>query len=1514
MAEEVIGLLFGVAGGGSIDGESGRRIVEELTQIVNSINGGNNAPKIKFQFDTTEATKAVNDLKGQLGDIAKLANFKASQGGGHQGKSTGNATQDLQKQIEKYRELSAVIKKWVQDSKTAAKLSQEYAGLSRNVDGSIVGTGSAENYDETIASINRTAEALKELQIEFVQADDASNGIKKGDVLRPNEKDFRRIASEIGITEEQYKKLFNQMQTGAASAQQSIQNAHRTSQNAWDKQVRNVSQQIDQMYDTISKDPTVKRMADDLRKYMQAGSGDVGDLKNRFDALTRAASESGANITTWGDKFKKTFAGKVRSALAGAITAAFTKYLRDIYKNVVEIDKATVDLQIATGKTRQEVKQLVKEYAQLGKQLGASTVDITEAADTWLRQGYGLEQVNELITNSTMLAKLGKMEASDSSKALTSAMKGYKVEVEDSIKIVDKLTAVDMEAAASAGDIATAMAETATGADIAGVSMDKLIGYITTVKEVTQDGAESVGTFYKTLFARMNNVAAGKFVDDETGESLNDVETVLGELDIALRNVDGTFRNSGEVLDDVAKRWTTFDNVQQHAIATAFAGTRQQEKFIVLMENYETAMKYSATATNSAGTAAQKYEGYLEGIGGKLSTLKAIFEELSITVLNSEWIIGGVQVLSIILEGLTAIAGVGDGVVIAIIAISTALFALSASLQLARKKIEALKVALSTLKINPWILAIEAVIVAVALATTAIKNYTDASTEAAEKAKEHAQAMKDAADKAAQERDSLEELAARYEELKSKGDIDSDSRKEIRDIQKQINILVKGEASEWDMVNGALDDNLKKIKEVRAEMSKKTLESSYQSYIAAQSSANNAYESDRSGAGWAEWAGDLGGNDLMVKGWDEEAVNILDSLKGVWAERNTVFTHGITNIQFTANSAQEYIDRITDAMNALSDPSNSYDYLHSDVYNKLYSLRSEYEAYISRLEETAGQLVNDVVFDTGTTLQNGGITVDTAEDYETFRQSMIDAATASGYLNDALASQVLTQDEIISAVDDYMAANYPELYNQIANNVANSTGRLKTFYEILEDVQGKYDILSKSLDDMNEYGYLTTETLSKLLDPENGYPALSKYLTMTANGYTIASDALELFIKEEQDAYVKALVMAQEGSEAYDIAYQNLERFIAVISSLRLSKEIERETKALEKEKDAWEDQLDKYKELIEMRKELLKTYEEELAYQKELEKRQRNVANLQTKLSVARLDSSAAGQARVRELEAELREAQEELEDFTLEHAIDMLTNQLDNQYNEYENFIETKLSQITAAINGVKASITGGLSNFETLISELVKGYGNSNSNNGSDNGAPHLTEGKVPYRDEWASYWSSNEAPPPTPTGWKPRWTSYQDAVEAGYSNILGATPSETVRAAMEYGSYQKYLDAMYQKYYLRAPSYHIGGFVGNMSSLASNEEFAKLLKGEFVSTPAQMKRFMEETLPRIANYTTSGGTNEFNAPLIEITCESATTEVLPKLKQIVNEAVNEIKHELDSGMSRTGFKRPTTRRLT
>ena len=120
--------------------------------------------------------------------------------------------------------------------------------------------------------------------------------------------------------------------------------------------------------------------------------------------------------------------------------------------------------------------------------------------------------------------------------------------------------------------------------------MDRLLGYLATVQEVTQRSAETIGQSFKTIFARIGNIKLGNFLSDD-GEDLSDVETVLKNYGIALRDTTGDFRNFSVVLYELSGKWKEFGAVDKRAIAQAFAGTRQQENFLVLMENYGKALE-----------------------------------------------------------------------------------------------------------------------------------------------------------------------------------------------------------------------------------------------------------------------------------------------------------------------------------------------------------------------------------------------------------------------------------------------------------------------------------------------------------------------------------------------------------------------------------------------------------------------------------------------------------------------------------------------------------------------------------------------------------------------------------------------------------------------------------------------------------------------------------------------------------------------------------------------------------
>ena len=1514
MAEEVIGLLFGVDGGGSIDGRSGQQIVKDLTKIVNQINSGKSTvPKVQLKFDTSHAKKAISELKIQLQEIANMGNISVS------GMSTrsGNkgSTANTQQDAENYRNLTATVKQYYAALAEVEKIQMKSTAVSSS---SGVWSTTDAQYDARIQKINQ----LK------TQFDSLGVSVNAAGVVEMNS------AQQLNITEEQRAMLLAQIQSAITANGIAHEKSATQISATWDKNAAKVHEYILRMQDVASKNAEVNALMTELNNLAASGNPqNLDELTTKFAQLQQKVRETNADVQTFGQKLSKTFGSQLRYMLTSMVYMKALQFIRDLYNNVVELDKAMTNLQIASGKTRAEIRELTKGYADLAKQLGATTAEVAESADTWLRQGYAAEEANTLIKNSTMLSKLGQMEAAEASKALTSAMKGYKVEVKDSIGIVDKFTAVDMEAAASAGDIATAMAETATSADIAGVSMDKLIGYIATVKEVTQDGAESVGTFYKTLFARMNNVAAGKFIDDETGESLNDVETVLSELGIKLRDLDGQFRNSGDVLDEVASRWESFDSVAQHAIATAFAGTRQQEKFIVLMENYGSALGYAETAVNSAGTAMEKYAAYTDSIEGKVNSLKAAFEELSVTVLNSELITGTVEFITWLLEALSSIVdAVGglntvlyatvaivailkaDAIVTFIMSIGTAVMkligfitSLIASIKIAKAEGitmgQFIKNAFYQITAGATTaqVAVAAFVAVISVALIVVNTYNQSVQESIQNSLSAADAANAEAEAHQNNAKSLAELIQEYKELADKnggGAFDDKAAKEVETIQDKITKLVGAQADNLNLVNGKLDEEIKKLLEI-AELQGA---SAKDKAVEQMADAEKAYREQVGAFGWG--ASDeyriqgTGGLVVACGLYDpDDKKNYLDDV----TKRYTT-DYGV--------SLEQHNDSTGDLLG-----------MNRDYYFALQSEFENMEDFIAQYERIAAMK---------TALANAGESDSYL--YEEAGQFLSDFKS----IYDSYKSGALLIEEIENTQKDI---------DNIVNGGSDDDGftgvsvALKSALTVLEEVQDGYDGLTSALTNVTSEGYLTADALETLFKLENDNALaglkLADILTRDANGYKLAGDALQ--------QYVQALIAQYTITEAFatlqdkENAIANLKTLQAVLATLAQTQEESTDAdkarrEELEKQQDAYNDQLDAYRELIDLRKDLLQTYEEELSYQKELAKRQRNVTALQTKLSVARLDQSAAGRARVRELEAELQKAQDDLEDFTLEHAIDVLSNQLESQYAEYEAFIKSKLDEITALLEAMDTTpevnittdtswVKGAISQIEGLITdahnkEVVGNSGSAGTTGGSGGGTATY--------DQWSDYWFSQNPgvygpPPPMPDGWtlpvaKTRWTSYQDAADAGYANIR--TRTEFARGGgdkTKYGTYQAYLDAMYQKYMGKAPVYHTGGIVGGVATLASTEEFAKLLKGEFVSTPVQMKRFMEETLPQIVNYANGGG-NEFNAPLIEILCENVTSESLPELERVVNEAVKEIKKQLDSGMSRTGYKRQATKRLT
>ncbi|MBP3664684.1 MAG: phage tail tape measure protein, partial [Tyzzerella sp.] len=402
--------------------------------------------------------------------------------------------------------------------------------------------------------------------------------------------------------------------------------------------------------DTSKAEQQINQLGKDKKVKIDA---DTNNAQKNINNLNSGMKNAGNTAQSVGKTLKNSLDIGSSAAIAYKGIRLIEESARDAYEAIKDFDGAITDLRMATNDSYDSVRNLVKNYNEMGKSLGANTTEVTDSADAWLRQGHTIEDTNTLIKDSMILSKVSSLDSADATEYLTSAMKGYKVAVEDVIGIVDKLTAVDLVSATDAGGLAEAMSRTAVTADMAGVSMDKLLGYLAVVGETTGKNMSSVGESFKTIFTRMSDIKADKLelVDsDGTVELLSDVESSLADVGISLRQTVNEYNSYGEVLDALAEKWDALSQDQQNKIAKAFAGTRQSENFRVLMENYSKAQEYMNTALNSTGTAEQKFDAYLDSIEAKLNTLQASFESLAFNVVSTELVSGVIEASTAVLE------------------------------------------------------------------------------------------------------------------------------------------------------------------------------------------------------------------------------------------------------------------------------------------------------------------------------------------------------------------------------------------------------------------------------------------------------------------------------------------------------------------------------------------------------------------------------------------------------------------------------------------------------------------------------------------------------------------------------------------------------------------------------------------------------------------------------------------------------------------------------------------------
>ena len=881
---------------------------------------------------------------------------------------------------------------------------------------------------------------------------------------------------------------------------------------------------------------------------LERGEISVDEFQRRLAGLRTSFAESSNAIKSAGENTKTLservggLAAKFTSWLTvSQIVMKLYSSLKKMVSAVIDIDTAMTELKKVTDETSTVYAKYLDNASVRAKKLGATIADTVTASADFARLGYTLDEAAQLADAALVYKNVGDgiEDVSQASESIISTMKAFGIEAENAISIVDKFNEVGNNFAISSEGVGEALRRSASALAAGNNTLDESIALITAANSVVQD-ADVVGTTMKTVSMYLR---AAKTEAEEAGESTEGMANSVSELReelLALTNgkVDiqideNTFKSTYQIMKELAGVWDELTDITQANILEQIGGKRNANVVSSMLENFNVAEDVVKTAANSAGSALKENEKYLDSINGKIAEFKATFEELSMNFIDSDFVkqvielgAGLLNVLNVLAKvidkvgGLNTVLYVTVGILATIKAdaiktflvttlpgaiakvtsaistfvagfkqLPTVIKAMNSQTALAVPGTSKLSVALKTLGISASTAQI-AVGALMAVLTAAIIIY-QAHKRAQEELRQEAIT---AANAAAEESNELAELTNKYIDLTSAMQDGNDVSEDLLSVKDQ---LIKKLDLESDKVKelvgdyADLNDKIKAATVVELQNAERDIRGGL-----------NAYETELVNAAKPSLGTSM---NSMSKSWNKKSATKYDSYKALQALEAAGYISSGSYSYYTDDADKKYSlgfamylpeegfdlstvdgiiaahERLGEMLDIVQDKAGST----NEVYTTLYEQYNKVSEAIGNYENSIGDLNNNLAEQYMLQGLIGKELPSTQEEYDAYRQRVIDSAKESGEF-------IGSDTDIEAAVDSVLGqqAQFADFYNQAIADTTSGTGvytaSLSNLADILSDLQSAYDLVNTAEEEMATGG-LSPETINALAAANKDY-------------------------------------------------------------------------------------------------------------------------------------------------------------------------------------------------------------------------------------------------------------------------------------------------------------------------------------------------------------------------------------------------------------------------------------------
>lgn len=447
---------------------------------------------------------------------------------------------------------------------------------------------------------------------------------------------------------------------------------------------------------------------------------------NTSDKVQKGTKEMTEETNLLGDSFTNVYLKMLQWQVMGTIVSKTIGAFRDAISTMKAVDDEMVTVRKVTGFTAEQMEKLRDRAYETASAYGEAADEYLNSVAAFARAGYG-EQADALAELATKTKLVGDTSAETAQQFLLSvdAAYQYKGNIDALTKVLDGANEIDNKYATSIEKLAEGLGTVAPVAAQAHVGIDELTAAIGTITAVTQRSGSEAARAFRALV--LNIVGDTKTEIDEgvtwtTGE-------IAGLKDVIRQYAPAAYeaaKATGEVIDPMEAIGGLAQSMKDGLLTeqklmemvSDIGGKLRTSQLLALIQNWDMYQSMLKDYANAVGSADKEVENALDSWTRKTNILKNEWTEFIQSMVSTDAVKGGLDVLIGAVESLNT--GLGHAAVTAG-AVSLGLVGIQAAAKGATAAFTKLSAAGITM--NPWILAIGAAVAAFEFLWNATEDY-----------------------------------------------------------------------------------------------------------------------------------------------------------------------------------------------------------------------------------------------------------------------------------------------------------------------------------------------------------------------------------------------------------------------------------------------------------------------------------------------------------------------------------------------------------------------------------------------------------------------------------------------------------------------------------------------------------------------------------------------------------------------------------------------------------------------